>query len=324
MISICLPVYNFVVVDTVNALLKEADQRNLDVEIILFDDHSMPYYEQQNRILRGRPEVKYLPLIENIGRSRIRNRMADLATGDWLLFMDCDMAPCHSTFLKKYADMTAGDYDVVCGGVYTGERPSDSQLMLRWRFDNLRAKHQKWLLQNTDRFLISAGNFMVRREVYQHVRFSESLTGYGQEDQLFALELASAGSTAIWIDNPTIHLGEEPNEEFFAKIEQSLVNLVRVWNANPDFHREMLRTSKRLKVIYTLKRLRLTRPLRFLFRMVKGRLRSYILSGRRSMTFFSMYQSGYLMEVFSMPNLNRLTTGALRASFAESIIHDIT
>ncbi|PIE84572.1 MAG: hypothetical protein CSA07_00490 [Bacteroidia bacterium] len=324
MISICIPVYNFVVVDTVSALLQEADQRGLPVEVVLFDDHSMPYYEQQNRVLRERPEVKYLPLIENIGRSRIRNRMADLATGEWLLFMDCDMAPYDGGFLRKYAEMVASEHDVVCGGVYSGERPDDPQLMLRWRSDKLRAKHQKWLLQNTDRLLISTGNFMIRREVYQRVRFSESLTGYGQEDQLFALELARMGSSVVWIDNPTLHLGEEPNEEFFAKMEQSLVNLVRVWNANPDFHREMLRASRRLRAIHLLKCLRLSRPLRCLFRMARSHLRRYILSGRRSMMCFSLYQSGYLMEAFSVPNLNRLAAAGLPMSYAESSVHDIT
>lgn len=319
MISVCIPVYNFVIVDTARALLREADQWGLDVELVVFDDHSLPYFERANRELRSEARVRYLPLIENIGRSRIRNRLADYAKGEWLLFMDCDMALPQGAFLQQYDDYTRTNVDVVCGGISYGPRPDSDDSLLRWRTEMRNARHMARLRRLGLHQPLSTGNFMIRRSLYQRVRFNESLTGYGQEDQLFSLELAQTGARVVWIDNPLSHLGYEHNLDFLHKTEESILNLVRVWNANPAFHATMRRASNRLIAALTLQRLGLARPVARLFHMAKGLLRRMVLQGHRPMVFFNLYQMGYLLRALQTPNLEVLAGRVRRTAFVQSM-----
>lgn len=303
MISICIPVYNFNVMTTVRELLSQAEQHGVEVELIVFDDCSQPFYVDANRGLMGMPKVSYLPLIENIGRSRIRNRMADFAQGEWLLFLDCDMEPGDSAFLKRYGQYTSGDADVVCGGLYFGGRPENREHLLRWRCDIRKNREWERMLKGDVHTPISTGNFMIRRELYHRVRFSENLTGYGQEDQLFALELARTDSRVLWIDNPTKHLDTETNGEYIRKIQESLVNLARVWNANPSFHRDMKRANKRMRRVQRMLTFRYGYLFLGIFLLLRSRWERYLRQGNRVMFFFNFYQTCFLLAAFSIPNL---------------------
>lgn len=307
MISICIPVYNFVILDTVRTLLAQADRWGVDVECVIFDDHSLPYYEERNRALRDEPRVRYLPLIENIGRSKIRNRLADHAKGEWLIFMDCDMIPHDDYFIQRYDQETRGNADVVCGGIHYGGEPKDKNELLRWRTEMRNKRHLERMKRLALHMPVTTGNFMIRRSLYQRVRFNESLTGYGREDQLFSLELEKLGARIIWTDNPLVHLGLEQNETFLSKIEESIFNLVCVWNANPQFRRTMRNTSGRLKAALLLRKLGLAPLVEQVFHFFRRPLRYRILCGDSKMWYFNFYQLGYLLGTLRMPNISRLT-----------------
>lgn len=318
MISICIPVYNFNVVDTVRRLLEQADRHNVEVEVVIFDDRSLSYYEETNRALRDDPRVRYLPLIENMGRSRIRNCLADYAQGDWLLFMDCDMEPADASYLHRYEEQTHAQVDVVCGGVDYGARPQAKANLLRWRAE-LRRKRAYERMQRISLLAhVTTGNFLVRRETFQRVRFNENLQGYGQEDQLFSLELARMGARVTYIDNPMVHLGYESNEEFLRKSEESLVNQVCIWNANPNFHRQLFQVSPRLRAAVLLRRMRLWWVILLPFYFLQGVLRRAVLRGDRWMGFFHFYQTGYLLMALRMSNLRPLLGRKARASFVQA------
>ena len=49
LISICIPIYDFNVVDLVHTLLRQADSCGVEVEILAFDDRSQRYYEEASR-----------------------------------------------------------------------------------------------------------------------------------------------------------------------------------------------------------------------------------------------------------------------------------
>ncbi|PKP38904.1 MAG: glycosyltransferase family 2 protein, partial [Bacteroidetes bacterium HGW-Bacteroidetes-15] len=93
MISICLPVYNFDVNELTEDLLQQAREYNIDIEILVFDDASLSYYKKRNSGMASKSHIQYLEFDQNLGRSKIRNRLADFAKGNWLLFLDCDMVP---------------------------------------------------------------------------------------------------------------------------------------------------------------------------------------------------------------------------------------
>jgi len=303
MISICIPIHNVNVVPLVKTLLQQAQTNNIEVEIILFDDLSLPTWRAANEQLRELKNVFYLPLIENIGRSRIRNRMADMATGEWILFLDCDMRIMNDNFLQTYAEYTQGLDDVLCGGIYYGTRPKEREFLLQWRTEQKVLRHRTRISIRGLYEHVSTGNFMIRKTLFDTVRFDEKITAYGQEDQLFSLELTRHNVKPRNIENPTAHEGHEPNELFVQKTEISLFNLVRIWHASPLFHEQLYKTSKRIRVARFLQKTGLSPLFRSFFHLFGSSLRKACISGHASMWQFSFYQMGYLLTVFRIPNL---------------------
>jgi cellulose synthase/poly-beta-1,6-N-acetylglucosamine synthase-like glycosyltransferase len=59
--------------------------------------------------------VVFKELDRNIGRARIRNRLADMAKYSTLLFMDCDSQVSDDQYINRYIPFFGKDV-VVCGG----------------------------------------------------------------------------------------------------------------------------------------------------------------------------------------------------------------
>lgn len=314
MISICIPVYNFPIVPLVEKLLYQADQGNIDIEIVLIDDFSIPTFEQQNRNIPNDKRVHYLPLIENIGRSKIRNRLADYSKGEWLLFMDCDMAPKDDEFLARYLKHTHEAVDVVCGGV-TAEKPKENDFQLQWLVDNFQKNHFEKLKRNNIFVPVSTGNFMIRRSMYEQVRFNENLKGYGREDQLFSLNLRDRNARIAWIENPTVHQGLEKNEDFLKKLEESQINLVCVWNSNREYQPTLKKVSSRLAIATTLQRLGLSFIISLPYYLLQGRMRRSAIRGKCSILCLSFYQMGFLLKALRVPNLSEWSKPGKRRAF---------
>ncbi|MFC2413124.1 MAG: glycosyltransferase family 2 protein [Bacteroides sp.] len=303
MISICIPIHDVNVVPLVETLLQQAQTNRIEVEIILFDDKSYPTWRAANEQLREMKNVFYLPLIENIGRSQIRNRMADMATGEWLLFLDCDMRIMNENFLSTYASYTSGADDVICGGIYYGNRPKERDFLLQWRTEQKVLRHRRRISLRGLYEHVSTGNFMIRKAVFDTVRFDEKIRSYGQEDQVFSLELARLKIKPRNIENPTEHVGHESNELFVQKTETSLFNLVRIWHSSPLFHDQLYSASKRIRVARFLQRTGFAPVFRSIFHLFGGSLRKTCVNGHARMWQFSFYQMGYLLTVFRIPNL---------------------
>ena len=91
MLSILIPTYNYDCRRLVSDLYQQAEQAGIEYEIIVADDASPTYiYKEKNREINHLPNCRLIELQENVGRSRIRNRLADEALHEWILFMDCD------------------------------------------------------------------------------------------------------------------------------------------------------------------------------------------------------------------------------------------
>ena len=90
MLSICIPIYNKEVVPLVETLLRQAREVDYACEVVCLDDASEDQYRTKNRTLRD--SVRYEEMERNIGRAAIRNRFLEYATGEYLLFLDCDAA----------------------------------------------------------------------------------------------------------------------------------------------------------------------------------------------------------------------------------------
>jgi glycosyltransferase involved in cell wall biosynthesis len=302
MISICLPVYNFDVTELVEELLRQAKEYNIDVEVLVFDDHSISFFKKRNSILATSANVNYLEFEHNLGRSRIRNRLADFAKGQWLLFLDCDMLPDTPQFLKNYNN-EVDEASVICGGVTYGPKPFKDELMLRWKYGVKRESRSasRRLLFPYASFM--SGNFMIRKDVFNKIRFNEEMTGYGHEDTLFGLDLKQHKIPIHHINNACTHLGIEPCFEYLAKTEHSIINLVRLLRIVPHQRNDLRKNIRLLRYYCFLRFLGLGYPLRWFFRVFNPLIRRFLCSAKPSLLLFDLYKLGMLAQFFNRHNL---------------------
>src|SRR5512133_1673334 len=134
MLSILIPVYNFNIVKLVTELHRQATKAAIPFEIIILDDCSSELLRDQNKDVANLPGIRFYELEKNIGRSRIRNRLAEMAIYPALLFMDCDSEVASEDYIQKYLPYTDQEI-VVCGGnIYQSDPPDDPEYLLRWLY----------------------------------------------------------------------------------------------------------------------------------------------------------------------------------------------
>jgi len=304
MITICLPIYNFDVTELVDELLHQARESNINIEILAFDDASLSYYKKRNSRISVNSNVHYLEFEYNLGRSRIRNRLADFAQGNWLLFMDCDMIPELPNFLNSY-NSVIDQANVICGGTNYGPRPFKSELMLRWKYGVQRESKSALRRQTRPYSSFLSGNFMIRKSVFHDIRFNEAISGYGHEDTLFGLDLMRQKVPILHIQNPCIHLGLEPCFDYLIKTEQGIINLVKLLSIVPHEKKSLRQNIRLMRVYSTFRAFGLGYPLRWFFRVFNPIIRRMLCSNNPSTSLFDLYKLGMLAQLFKKTNLSK-------------------
>jgi len=298
MISICIPIYNFDVTELVDELLKQANHLNYPVEVLLFDDHSQNFYRERNSLLASRSNVNYLDFDFNIGRSKIRNRLGDIATGQWLLFLDCDIVIDDPDFLKRYIDNLA-KAKVICGGRKYGSRPFRHELLLRWKYGVGRECKTAFYRQVNPYSSFISGNFLIDYDTFHKVRFNEELSGYGHEDTLLGLDLKKHKVEILHIDNPAVHLGLDPNYEYITKSEQGVMNLAKILHIMPCMRRDIEKSIKLLKVFRFLRHIGMLYPLRWVFKALTPLIKKRLCGYNPSIILLDIYKLSLLAKIYS-------------------------
>ncbi|MGE0077487.1 MAG: glycosyltransferase family 2 protein [Bacteroidales bacterium] len=298
MISICIPIYNFDVTELVEELLKQANHLRYPVEVLLFDDHSQSFFRQRNSLLGSKSNVVYLDFDFNIGRSKIRNRLADIATGQWLLFLDCDVVIDDPDFLKRYVDNLT-KAKVICGGRKYGSRPFRHELVLRWKYGVGRECKTAFFRQVNPYSSFISGNFLIEYDTFHSVKFNEELSGYGHEDTLLGLDLKKHKVDILHIDNPSVHIGLDTNYEFLVKSEQGVVNLSRILHIMPNMRREIEKSIKLLRVFRFLRHIGMLYPLRWVFKVLTPVIKSRLCGNNPSIILLDIYKLSLLAKIYS-------------------------
>lgn len=229
MLSVLIPVYNEDVRSLAKELNSQLSQLSIDFEIRIYDDGSSPEWHALNQELASVSAIVYKELESNIGRSAIRNKLAEEAKFEWLWFLDGDSKVGQNdqlceTFLKEKINNT-----IVSGGrVYQENPPKNYQLKLHWIWGSEREllNTEERMKDPVNHFL--SNNFILPKSVFTQVKFDTLLFGYGYEDTLFAAEAVKSGIKIKHINNPVVHDGLEANDKFLKKIEESLDNLYRL------------------------------------------------------------------------------------------------
>ncbi len=164
-------------------------------------------------------------LPENIGRSKIRNRLADDAKYNTLLFLDCDSACENNQFLSLYSPYF-GSESVCCGGrSYAKTSPDNKAQLLHWKYGKNREVLSAMQRQELPYAGFQTNNFLISKSVFQGIRLNEQLVGYGHEDTLFGIALKNSSTTIHHIDNPLVHIGLEEASIILEKSREGIKNL---------------------------------------------------------------------------------------------------
>ena len=290
MLSILIPTYNYDCSRLIRDLQAQAEQAGIDYEIIVADDASPIYiYKEKNREITTLPYCRLIELEENIGRARIRNRLADEACYPWLLFMDCDAEIIDEHFIANYISQL--NSDVVCGGLCHADMLPSPEVSLRYAYEKRADKRRAACYREQEPYeRFTPFNFVIRREIFQSIRFDERITEYGHEDTLFGIALKEKSVTINHIDNPLRHVGLENNEIFLEKTRKALHNLAKM-------EQTMQNHSALLKIYNLLYRLKVANGIATWFDKHEQKLTRQLTSTAPRLTNFFLYKLGYYCAI---------------------------
>lgn len=246
MLSICIPIYNWDIRPLVTALHEQALRLNLECELFCLDDASNDAFRQINREIQNLPLVRYEELSQNIGRSAIRNQLAQRSQFENLLFMDGDSMPPDASFLQRYVAHFPLRGIVYGGRIYQSTPPTDPKLLFHWTYGIQREQRTAEQRRAAPYAHFMTNNYCVERAVALAIPFDESLVGYGHEDTLFGCQLAAQGIPIRHIDNPLLHVGLEDGAHFLAKTKEGLGNLARLLQRGAPIETRLIRTYQNL------------------------------------------------------------------------------
>jgi len=296
MLSLIIPTYNYVCTTLVADLLRQAQELRrrdpaFDFEILVWDDASTDASTvEANAVTGGWERTTFRILPRNVGRAVIRNRMAEAARGEWLLFIDCDAEVCREGFLESYWTGRT-DADILCGGLLNPAGPPAPGHELRFRYEQKAMTQRSVEFRNRHPyFYFSTFNVMAARHVFARLRFDERCREYGYEDTLFGLQLRDAGFSIKHMDNPLVHLGIDLSAEFLSKTEAALRTLSRLGDP-------MQSVAGASKVTGWLQRLGLRGCAARMFRRRRAWLVRRLTGPRPSLKLFALYKVGYYAQL---------------------------
>lgn len=288
MLSILVPVYNYNVFPLIETLCNQASQLNIVFEIICLDDTS-EILSNENKNINQLKNSSFSILEKNIGRSSIRNLLAEKATYENLLFLDADTIPVHENFLSNYILQINNSEKIVYGGIlYQNNKPSKDKL-LRWVYGNKREALSSFDRNKNPYISFLTLNFLITKSVFSKISFNEEIPNLRHEDTLFSYELMQNKIEVLHMDNTVYHLGLENSEIFIQKSEESVVGLKNLIDSNL-ISLDYVKLSHYFQV---LKKYHLQNLASFIFKIFKPLVRKQLLSKKPSLFLFDLYRLGY-------------------------------
>ncbi|MCX7985413.1 MAG: glycosyltransferase [Bacteroidales bacterium] len=297
MITVCIPTYCYDVRELVSELRRQAQQVDVEFEIVVIDDGSPKEWQQKYETISDMAKFIFLP--QNVGRAAVRNLFLHHARNNWLLFLDSDVLPVDSLFLKQYVDTIKKNpsVEVICGGIQMPPKPDDRKQILRWYY-GLKRESRSAEQRNRNRYQsFMTGNFCIRKTILQQIPFDERLVRYGHEDTLFGYRLMQHGISIKHIDNPVFHLQLEDADQFLKKTEIAVSNLYYISKTLLQLDYLFISQNKLLRKAYQFKRYGLSGFCGVLFSLFQPII-SWLLTQRKPLLWlFDLYKLGYLCRI---------------------------
>lgn len=283
-LSILIPTFNQDCTQLVHDLLEQLPQ---DAEIIVADDGSTAIpIRDNNASIAQLPQCRYWQAKMNLGRAKIRNLLAEMAQGEWILFIDSDAQVKSKDYIASYLNQTDGN-QVICGGTGNYETCPSQDKALRYKYE-IHAEQKRTLERRRKKpyAQFATFNFMIRRELFMQIQFCNDICDYGHEDTLFGLELKDRKIPILHIDNKLIHTGLESTPAYLRKIKTSLFTLSRL-----DEKVQQRITISAIALF--IKKCHLLGFVTWLYTKTQHRIKNNLLSSNPSLLLFKLYKLGF-------------------------------
>lgn len=294
MLSILIPTYNYNVFPLVQEVFRQCVKENIIFEIIVLDDSSQNFHEENNQI-NTLNNCFYTVLNQNIGRSAIRNLLSTKASFENLLFLDADVRLISNLFIKNYLNFIENNpqYNVVYGGIVYQENKPDNNQLLRWIYGNKREALPAEKRSENAYISFLTLNFLIKKDVFAKVKFNEAIPNLRYEDLLFSYDLMKSNTSVQHINNQVVHNGIENSEFFLQKTNDSLKGLKFLLANNylPDDY-------ARLSAVYKLlKQTKLIVLIDLIYKLRKNSFKKNLLSSKPSLLIYDIYRLGYFSKL---------------------------
>lgn len=294
MLSVLIPTYNYNIFPLVAEVNRQCILAQIDFEVLVIDDASGGFVAENSRI-NSLTNCSYAILPENIGRSKIRNVLADKAKYEWLLFLDADVLPVRDTFITDYLNETLREDAAINGGIiYQTEKP-EKQKMLRWTYGKNREALSANARSKNPYLAFLSLNFMIPKGVFESVKFDETLPNLRHEDTVFSYQLQQAGVRVKHVDNPVTHFGLDDFEIMLQKEHESLLAL-KLLVESGKISKEYVKMGRYYAF---LQKTGLSFFVKNFFELTRKSLLSDISKPNPSLFWYDVYRLGYLCSLTS-------------------------
>ena len=166
---------------------------------------------------------------------------------------------------------------------------------LRWKYgkfmeDQIVEKRNKSPYRS---FLFN--NTLIRKEVFNQIKFDSSFKKYGHDDTLFSFELKKINARLKHIKNPVIHDDIDTNIVFYNKMKGSLENLHYLYSNQliESSHSKMITLFEKLKRFYLIK------PISFIYSLLNSVIEKNLTGNNPKLFWFNVFRLGYFCKLSS-------------------------
>ena len=288
MLSILIPTYNYNVYPLVTELKGQADALGIAYEILVQDDASKTFLEENTEI-NLLQHCSYTLNHENLGRGNNINLLNNRAQFDYVLIMEADAFPEKKTYLQDLITSINQEIQVLFGGVtYPNEKPEKDKL-LRWKYGQERESIPlSERLKNPYHFVFT-WNLLLKREILSKHYFPYNVKEYGYEDVVFIKQLKENKIPIQHIENRLIHHNAETSLVFINKTE----NAVRTLHQLILSKKLELSDTKIGKAYKIIQFWQLQTIVTFLFKKTSKMMTTNLMSSNPSLIVLDLYKLGY-------------------------------
>lgn len=249
MLSILIPVYRYNLVQFVQELHQSALEADIKFEIRVYDDASGTDWNIVNKAIDHLEHVIHKQFKENRGRSSMRNKLAEDAKYNYLLFIDGDSALVNSEYITEIKKSIEPDAVLVGKTDYRLDPPEDKQKHLRWLFGKERESIEAKLRQLNPYNAFKTHHFLIEKGIFQSIRFNEKIEGYGHEDTFFGFDLQKQQVKIKHLNFALYHEGLESADVFLKKTDQAIFNLFKINKDETILNTRLWKSYEKTKVI---------------------------------------------------------------------------